>query len=266
MKRITSYILAALLLFGTAPALNAAASGTDGAINIETPLNAYTPEELLQQWTELGALLHADGAYPFAELEKGDTGYEVTALQTRLKELGYYQKEIVDTFGNGTYGAMRDFEKASGLPVNGVASVTDQQALFVDTASGGDMFAAYTPQELLPYWVQVGDWLRADGTYPFVELQKGNIGYEVTMLQTRLKELNYYQKEIVDNFGSGTYSAMRDFEKANGLPVNGVASAADQQALFSDTAAAANTQPSRTNSGGGATSGGKNDAISGATP
>lgn len=246
------------MIFSAAPALSAAAS-SGGALP-----TASAPEELLQQWTELGALLRADGAYPFAELEKGDTGYEVTALQARLAELGYYQKEIVDVFGSGTYAAIRAFEKASGLPVNGVADVADQQALY--KAAGGGTFAAYTPQELLDYWVQAGDQLRADGTYPFTELQKGDVGYEVTVLQTRLKALNYYQKEIVDNFGNGTYSAMRDFEAANGLPVNGVASAADQQVLFGDTADA---QPSRTDTGGGVTSGGnggKNDATSGATP
>ncbi len=256
--------MAALLLFSAAPAPSASASGTDAALSLETPLSAYTPEELLQQWTALSAQLRADGAYPFSDLKKGDTGYEVTALQTRLTELGYYHKEIVDNFGNGTYAAMREFEKVEGLPVNGAASAADQQALFAGTAAGGGMFAAYTPQELLAFWNQAGDLLRADGTYPFIKLQKGDVGYEVTVLQTRLKDLLYYQKEIVDTFGSGTYSALRSFEKAQGLPVNGVASAADQQALFS-SAAAPNTQPGRTNTSGGGSNGG-NDATSGATP
>ena len=68
-------------------------------------------------------LLLINGSYPFSELEKGDTGYEVTALQTQLAALGYYQKEIVDNFGNGTYNAMRSFETEYSLDVNGVASV-----------------------------------------------------------------------------------------------------------------------------------------------
>lgn len=93
-----------------------------------------TPEELLQQWYTIGELLRENGNYPYVALSKGDSGYEVVALQTRLTELGYYQKEIVDVFGNGTYSAMRAFEKANGLSVNGVASVEDQQVLFSDAA------------------------------------------------------------------------------------------------------------------------------------
>ena len=37
------------------------------------------------------------------------------------------------------------------------------------------------------------------------------------------QELGYYQKKVVDNFGSGTYNALRAFEKANSLTVDGVA-------------------------------------------
>lgn len=120
LKRLFAALLAAALLIGFSPAFGAAALAAE----------TLQPEELLQQWLQIGSQLRANGAYPFVELEKGNTGYEVTALQTRLAELGYYHKEIVDYYGNGTYSAMRDFEKANGLKVNGAASVTDQKALF----------------------------------------------------------------------------------------------------------------------------------------
>lgn len=138
MKRIIAIFFAALLLFSAVPAMGtgaASAAQTDEAL-----LSAYTPDELLQQWLQIGNLLRAYGLYPYVELEKGDTGYEVTALQTRLAELGYYKKEVVDNFGNGTYNAMRAFEKDNGLSVNGIASVADQQLLF------GGTVAAAAPQ------------------------------------------------------------------------------------------------------------------------
>lgn len=116
-----------------------------------------------------------------------------------------------------------------------------------------------TPEEMLQQWYQLGELLRENGNYPYVELGKGDTGYEVTALQTRLTELGYYHKEIVDNFGSGTYSAMRAFEKANGLTVDGKASVADQQLLFSAAAAAYTA----TSSSGGSNR--KSDATSGAT-
>lgn len=128
MKRIFILLFTTVLLFTAAPALGEAAS-------VDAFYANYTSEELLVLWNQIADLLRADGSYPYVELEKGDTGYEVTALQTRLAELGYYEKEIVDNFGNGTYNAMRAFEKDYGLQVNGVASVSDQQLLFSTAVS-----------------------------------------------------------------------------------------------------------------------------------
>ena len=253
MKRLFTLLAAALILFSTLVFTGAAAQSSD------TLLDHFTPDELLQQWTAIRELLKTNGAYPFADLEKDDTGYEVTALQTRLAALGYYKKEIVDVFGNGSYDAMRAFTKANGLTVSGKASAQDQQVLYSTAAIAADgktlqadttqtedtTYSMYTPEELAQMWEQIGATLRTVGMYPFVELQKGNIGYDVTILQTRLAALGYYQKEVVTEFGSGTYNALREFETQNGLHVDGVASAADQQALFADTAAAY-TQPQKT--------------------
>ncbi|MDD3212999.1 MAG: peptidoglycan-binding domain-containing protein [Eubacteriales bacterium] len=134
MKRKIALFLLLTLLFSAVPAFAETAAGD--AVSAATA--DYTPEEILQQWYQLGDLLRENGNYPYAELGKGDTGYEVTALQTRLTELGYYHKEIVDNYGSGTYSAMRAFEKANGLTVDGKASVADQQLLFSNAA------AAYT--------------------------------------------------------------------------------------------------------------------------
>ncbi len=95
---------------------------------------AQAPQDMLDQWYSLGAALRENGLYPYVELRKGDKGYEVVALQTRLKELGYYKKDIVTNFGAGTEGAMRSFEKTNRLRVNGWASVEDQRLLFMPDA------------------------------------------------------------------------------------------------------------------------------------
>jgi hypothetical protein len=129
MKRIAILMLSALLFVMAVPAISEASSVTDTA-TLESKYADYTPEELLQQWYEIATLLRTDGLYPFVDLEKGDVGFEVQALQTRLKELGYYTKEIVTNFGPGTYNAMRSFEKTNSLKVNGKASAADQKVLF----------------------------------------------------------------------------------------------------------------------------------------
>jgi hypothetical protein len=94
----------------------------------------------------------------------------------------------------------------------------------------------YTPEELLSIWYQIGSMLKEYGSYPYVELERGDKGYEVRLLQIRLAELSYYFKAIDDKFGSGTYAGMRQFERMNGLHVDGIASANDQRLLFSSSA------------------------------
>jgi peptidoglycan hydrolase-like protein with peptidoglycan-binding domain len=122
--------MAVLLLLCVFPAMSETASPTVAPDLTTTPLSAYTPDELLQQWYQIGALLRENGKYPYVELRKGDTGYEVKALQMRLTELGFYKKEVVNEFGKGTYSAMRLFEKVNQLTVDGIASVSDQKTLF----------------------------------------------------------------------------------------------------------------------------------------
>lgn len=96
----------------------------------------------------------------------------------------------------------------------------------------------YTPEELLQIWHQVITLMREAECYPYVELRQGDRGYEVMFLQARLAQLNYYGKAIDPQFGPGTHAAMRIFERTHGLPVNGAASVADQQLLFSSKAKA----------------------------
>ena len=110
---------------------------------LATQMNeGYTPEELLQLWYQAGAMLRENGLYPYVELRKGDSGYEVLALQERLKAMDYYDKEIVPVFGGGTEGAMRRFERVNKLRVNGWASVEDQQLLFKSSALASNGLAA----------------------------------------------------------------------------------------------------------------------------
>ncbi len=126
MKKVAVLFLLLLFLF-----LPAVANGPPEAASAESaPEEGYTPEEMLSLWYEIGSYLRENGLYPFVQLQKGDLGYEVRALQIRLAELGYYSKALADNFGNGTYAAMRKFESINDLPVNGIASVEDQKRLF----------------------------------------------------------------------------------------------------------------------------------------
>ncbi len=272
MKRITA-IITVFLLLSLIPAAGMAATATDIEA-AQALLNVYSADELLQMWTEIGQALRLNGYYPFSELEKGDTGYEVVQLQTQLTALSYYQKTIVDEFGNGTYNAMREFEKANGLAVNGIASVEDQQLLYQKAAeltaaaesSTDGLISSYSPEGQLEMWQQIAVALRYDGSYPYEVLQKGDVGYEVTMLQTRLQELSYYEKTVVNNFANGTYNALRNFQSQNGLKVDGIATVETQQLLFSSAAKAYVQRTTTTTNNNNTNTNTKNDANTSATP
>jgi len=66
------------------------------------------------------------------KLTVGSKGKGVKALQTRLQELGYLTGKIDGSFGKGTAQAVADFQKASGLPADGVASLKTLYMLFAN--------------------------------------------------------------------------------------------------------------------------------------
>ena len=67
-------------------------------------------------------------------MEKGSKGDEVKALQTRLFDLGFYNKGIDGDYGNGTVRAIQEFEEYNGLEPTGIASPELQAFLFSDGA------------------------------------------------------------------------------------------------------------------------------------
>ena len=51
---------------------------------------------------------------------RGSKGPEVGRIQTRLKELGFYRGPIDGDFGGGMESAVRSFQKAEQLPIDGI--------------------------------------------------------------------------------------------------------------------------------------------------
>lgn len=66
----------------------------------------------------------------------GSVGSEVTALQTALKSRGYYTGTVDGIYGTATRTAVRNFQRDSGLTVDGIAGKNTLSALGVQ--SGGN--------------------------------------------------------------------------------------------------------------------------------
>ncbi len=67
-------------------------------------------------------------------LKKGDSGEAVSAMQERLRELGYYEGEVDGAFGGGTEEAVRLFQSQNGLDVDGIAAAKTFSLLYSEDA------------------------------------------------------------------------------------------------------------------------------------
>ena len=67
---------------------------------------------------------------PEPVLRTGSRGQEVTDLQTRLYQLGYYTGEIDGQFGPATKTAVTEFQKANGLEADGMVGNETKSLLF----------------------------------------------------------------------------------------------------------------------------------------
>lgn len=166
-------------------------------------LEAGSPEALA---TPKPASAETSVKYP--SLSSGASGPQVKALQQALRELGFYKSGIDSQFGSGTAQAVRDFQKANKLPVNGEADPVSQELLFEGAPRNSR--GSKTRVKTLP---------AGEG----VAMKPGDQGSPVESLQRRLKELDLYKGAVDGKYGSATQDAVRAFQKANGLKADGVA-------------------------------------------
>jgi len=127
-------------------------------------------------------------------LTKGSTGKDVAELQDYLMTKGVFPYHTsTGYYGDITVEAVKDFQRKRSLKVDGIAGPQTNHALKV--------------------------------------LRNGNIGKQVIHIQYQLKQTGHY-KSIVDGiYGDGTVSAVKSFQKQQGLAVDGIAGPNTRSAL-----------------------------------
>lgn len=68
-------------------------------------------------------------AFTAQNIGRGSFGDDVIELQARLQWSGFYDGKIDGKFGYGTYWALRNFQQAYGLPIDGVAGAATKEKL-----------------------------------------------------------------------------------------------------------------------------------------
>ena len=189
-------------------------------------------------------------------LKLGSQGASVSALQTRLKQLGYYIGAVDGEYGSGTALAVTRFQKAYKLTADGVAgpkTLTMLYALPVPTATPRPT-ATPTPARVtatpkITAAPQATATPKATATSAPSSastisvstdkvLQRGDQGSDVRLMQQRLVQLGYLN--MADGiYGPKTYSAVVEFQRRNGLTADGVAGKLTLNRLNSSSAVAA---------------------------
>ena len=184
-----------------------------GSLPTTTPKTAATVAPGAQSWQT--STQDYNAGYPV--LRVGSTGSDVSDLQARLTELGYYTGTIDGKYSTGTQSAVTEFQSRNGLTADGIAGRATQDKLYSASAQPKTVSAS-----------------AADSGYTL--LKEGASGLDVRKLQGRLAELGYYAGGVDGIYGSTTTSAVKAFQRANGLSGDGQAGSQTQTKLYSASA------------------------------
>ncbi len=171
-----------------------------------------------------------------ATLRQGMTSADVKSLQEKLIELGYLKTSATGYFGSATLTAVRKFQEANGLTADGVAGPVTMNKLYGNPVSAS------------------GTTDTQSGTSAYTTLKRGQTSEDIKKMQQMLKQLGYLSANATGYFGSATYTAVKEFQAANNLTVDGIAGTGTLSVLYSGNAVSASSSSSASGSGSSSSS------------
>jgi len=209
-------------------------------------LSATDQNLLYSAWALDASVVTTPTPTPVPEMPKdtvraGDKTNDAKLVQQRLKELGYYTGKVSGTFNTASVDALKKFQQMNGLEVDGVCGIQTRAVLFAPhpvyaVPTAAPVQPAVTP---LPSYAPITQ-------ENCVTIKAGSQGPDVIRLQVRLQQLGYYTSRQDGIYLSDDITAVRAFQKANGLVVDGKAGFKTQTALYSDSAISATSAESST--------------------
>lgn len=140
-------------------------------------------------------------------LKIGSRGAAVSQVQQILKSKGYYNMAVDGIYGNGTYGAVKTFQRSKGLVSDGIVGKNTYARLGISDSAPSNPSSSRGS---------------SDRGLTFTRyLRLGTRGDDVAALQSALDAKGYHL--YVDGiFGPGTQGAVRSFQAASGIYVDGI--------------------------------------------
>lgn len=191
--------------------------------------------------------------------KNGDDNENIIAIQQRLVDLGFLdlgEDEPTSYFGTMTEDALKAFQSANSLEASGMAGYETLKKLFGSDALGADG-ETYIPETEPATSIEGEDETEPEtetASAPSIDTdvnapititdstvyQSGDEHEDIKAIQDRLVELLYLSFDEGDSsttyYGSGTETAISNFQESNGLSVTGVADAETLRVLFSEDA------------------------------
>lgn len=190
---------------------------------IEPHRSTSTTVGMLALTVALGVLGMARQAS--AVVQQGDRGQEVTAIQQRLQQLGYFKGNITGYFGSLTKGAVIQFQQAKGLTPDGVVGRTTEASL-LEQPQQSPKSVSHSSKDT---------W------------KLGDRGEHISVLQESLAAAGF-SSGANGIFDEPTQKAVRQFQRSKGLTVDGVVGTQTRAALPAIGGSSQTTAPAKASS------------------
>ena len=145
------------------------------------------------------------GNAPRSMVRFGDSGAQITELQHRLADLGYYKGEASGTFDRPTEAAVQSFQHDNGLVADGIVGASTEVALRQPVGQS----AATSPA--------------ANSAAKVSLLRLGDTGAAVSQLQSLLTDRGFYRGEVTGNYDAPTQAAVTSLQRSQGIVADGIA-------------------------------------------